>query len=297
MQSPDELLSILDLDRLEDNLFRGRSPRDEWQRVFGGQVLAQALIAAVRTIDGRAPHSLHAYFLRGGDPAVAIDYAVERVRDGRSFSTRRVVAWQHGAPIFVMTASFQVDEAGLGHELSPAEVAVGGATMADTPGPEDLPSIAELGRRWGWPVDPLVERFFGDEAPILVRPVDPARYLDRAPQRPVQRVWIRIAAALPDDPVLHRAALAYLSDLTILDTALAAYGRSAVESGMMLASLDHAMWLHRPARADAWLLYVQDSPFGGNARGFNRGSLFSRDGRLVASVAQEGVIRLSERRG
>jgi acyl-CoA thioesterase-2 len=295
MRDADELLEILDLETLEGNRFRGISPRDEWQRVFGGQVLAQALVAAERTIAGRPAHSLHAYFLRAGDPAVAIDYHVEAMRDGRSFSTRRIVAWQHGAPIFVMTASFHHDEDGLGHALAPDEVATGGTPFAAIPPPEDLPSIAEIARRSGHPVDPVVERFFGDDAPILVRPTDPARFFEPGPRTPVQRLWMKIAARLPETPSVHRAALAYLSDLTLLDTALIAYGRSAVEADMMLASLDHAMWLHAPVAADEWLLYVQDSPFGGNARSFNRGSLFDRRGRLVASVAQEGVIRFGFR--
>ena len=275
------LLAILDLETLEHNLFRGRSPQAGWQRVFGGQVIGQALVAAARTVEGRVAHSLHGYFLRPGDPAVPIIYEVDRIRDGRSFTTRRVVAIQHGAAIFSMAVSFQTEEDGLSHQ----------SEMPDVPAPEDLPGASELIARFTDQLPEGIRKYWERERPIEIRPVEVGRFLSREPGTPLQHVWMRATAALPDDTALHQCALAYASDFTLLDTALIAHGRILLDPQLMLASLDHAVWFHRPFRADDWLLYAQDSPAASGARGFCRGSVFTRDGTLVASVAQEGLIR------
>jgi acyl-CoA thioesterase-2 len=280
----DALVSLLDLEALEENLFRGRSPQSSWQRVFGGQVIGQALVAACRTVQDRAPHSLHAYFLRPGDPAIPIIYDVERVRDGGSFSTRRVKAIQHGQPIFVLSASFQKEEPGLAH----------GMPMPDVPKPEDLPPESALREKMMPLLPSAVRRYFEQERPIELRPVQYERWFTREPKPPVFHVWIRATGRLPDDPVLHQCVLAYASDMTLLDSTLIAHGRSVFEPGIQAASLDHALWFHRPFRADEWLLYAQDSPSSGGARGFARGSIFSRSGELIASVAQEGLVRQRE---
>jgi acyl-CoA thioesterase-2 len=277
----DELLSILDLEPLEHNLFRGLSPQVGWQRVFGGQVIGQALVAANRTVEGRPAHSLHAYFLRAGDPAVPIIYEVDRIRDGGSFSTRRVVAIQHGHAIFSMAASFHKQEEGLEHQIS----------MPDVPPPEDLPSEAELKQRLVDRLPEPVRAYWQHERPIEIRPVDLSRYLSPGTQAPSQQVWIRATGDLGDDLALHQCVLAYASDFTLLDTALIAHGRFVFDPTLMLASLDHAVWFHEPFRADDWLLYAQDSPSSGAGRAFCRGTLFTRDGRMVASTAQEGLIR------
>jgi acyl-CoA thioesterase II len=277
----DELLSILDLEPLEHNLYRGLSPQVGWQRVFGGQVIGQALVAANRTVEGRAAHSLHAYFLRAGDPAVPIIYEVDRIRDGGSFSTRRVVAIQHGHAIFSMAASFHKEEEGLEHQMA----------MPDVPPPEDLPSEAELKEKLIERVPAPVKAYWQAERPIEIRPVDLSRYFSRDKHGPSQLVWIKATGMLGDDPALHQCVLAYASDFTLLDTALIAHGRFVFDPHLMLASLDHAVWFHEPFRADEWLLYAQDSPSSGASRAFCRGTLFTRDGRLVASTAQEGLVR------
>jgi acyl-CoA thioesterase II len=279
----DDLLAILDLEQLEHNLFRGSSPQVGWQRVFGGQVIGQALVAACRTVDtqSRPPHSLHAYFLLPGDPKVPIVYEVDRIRDGKSFTTRRVVAVQHGAAIFSMSASFHVAETGFEHA----------AAMPSVPGPEDLPSEQEI-RSGVLPVMPdPVRAYFERERPIELRPVEYTRYLARQPMEPKFNVWIRATGRLPDDPAIHQCVLAYASDMTLLDSSLIAHGRTVFERSIQAASLDHALWIHRPFRADEWLLYSQESPSTSGALGFARGLIFSRDGTLVASVAQEGLIR------
>jgi acyl-CoA thioesterase-2 len=276
------LLSILDLEQLEENLFRGLSPQVGWQRVFGGQVIGQALVAAARTVEGRGAHSLHAYFMREGDPAVPIIYNVDRIRDGKSFTTRRVVAIQHGAAIFSMSVSFQVTEQGLDHQI----------TMPTVPPPEELPSEEELKAAYLHNAPEGVRRYWERPRPIELRPVDLRHFLSREKLEPLQYVWVRATGTLPDDPDIHRCVLAYASDMTLLDTALFAHGRMIFDPDLQAASLDHALWFHRPFRADEWLLYAEDSPSASGARGFNRGSLFSRDGRLVASVAQEGLIRV-----
>jgi acyl-CoA thioesterase II len=279
----DELLSILNLEPLEHNLFRGRSPQSGWQRVFGGQVVGQALVAASRTVEGRHPHSLHAYFLQAGDPSVPILYEVDRIRDGRSFTTRRVLAIQHGRAIFSMSASFHSEEQGFEHA----------AIMPDVPMPEDLPGEEAI-RSGVVPLMPdPVRRYYEQERPIELKPVEYSRYLSREPQPPKFHVWIRTTAPLPDDPAVHQSVLAYASDMTLLDSSLIAHGHTVFERSIQAASLDHALWFHRPFRADDWLLYAQDSPSAAGARGFSRGSIFTRNGVLVASVAQEGLIRQS----
>jgi acyl-CoA thioesterase-2 len=277
-----DLLEILDLEPLEVNLFRGRSPQSGWQRVFGGQVIGQALVAAVRTVNGRQPHSLHAYFLLPGDPKVPIIYDVDRIRDGKSFTTRRVTARQHGHPIFSMLVSFHADEPGLDHQVR----------MPDVPPPESLPNESEARKHILSTMPEPVRKYYERERPIELRPVEYDRYLGKKYPDGRFNVWIRTTGKLPDDPAIHQCVLAYASDFTLLDTALVPLGRSLFEKEFMAASLDHAMWLHRPFRADEWLLYAQDTPNLHGSRGFSRGLIFARDGTLVASVAQEGLVRL-----
>ena len=276
-----DLLDVLDLEQLEENLFRGRSPQVGWQRVFGGQVIGQALVAACRTVEGRPPHSLHAYFLLPGDPKIPIIYDVDRIRDGKSFATRRVLARQHGHAIFAMSVSFHADESGLAHQ----------AKMPDVPRPEELPSENEIKER----VLPLmpdpVRRYYERERPIELRPVEYGRYMGKKSEDAKFNVWIRTTGRLPDDPAIHRCVLAYASDMMLLDTALVPHGRTVFEKTIMAASLDHALWFHRPFRADDWLLYAQESPNLHGGRGFARGLIFASDGTLVASVAQEGLLR------
>jgi len=277
-----QMLEVLDLERLEVNLFRGRSPQDRWQRVFGGQVIGQALVAACRTVEGRAPHSLHAYFLIGGDPKVPIIYEVDRIRDGKSFTTRRVVAIQHGQAIFTLMVSFHNDEPGLAHQ----------APMPDVPDPEKLPTEADVRAKVLPHMPEPVRRYYERERPIELRPVQYDRYLGKKYEDGKFSVWIRATSRLPDDPAIHQCVLAYASDMSLLDTSLVPHGRSLFEKEFMGASLDHALWLHRPFRADDWLLYTQESPNLMGSRGFARGLIFTRDGTLVASVAQEGLVRL-----
>lgn len=279
-----ELLTHLDLETLEVDLYRGHSPKVGWQRVFGGLVVAQALVAIQRTVPGMPPHSLHGYFILPGDPAAPIVYRVERLRDGRSFATRRCSAIQHGKTIFTLAASFHREEEGLSHQFA----------MPDVAAPENLPTFAAVLDTLGDALPPSVRRYFERERPIELRPVDMRRYVPArgGVGQPAQQVWIRAVSRLPDDPEVHRAVLAYLSDMTLLDTALAAHGRSVFDPTIQGASLDHALWFHRPFRADEWLLYVQDSPSTSGALGLTRGQIFSREGSLVASVSQEGLIRI-----
>lgn len=277
------LISILALEPLEDNLFRGKRSSEGWQRIYGGQVLGQALAAAVQTVEPeRAIHSLHGYFLLAGDPAREIVYEVERIRDGGSFATRRVKAIQHGRAIFTMNASFHRQEEGLSHQ----------SAMPAAPQPEDLPSACALVSDLLGDLPEAMRRYWQRERPIEMRIVDPSRYLSREPKSPEQMIWLRASGALPDDARVHQAVLAYASDFTLLDTALIAHGKLLFDNDIQLASLDHAMWFHQPFRADDWLLYVQDSPSASGARGFCRGQVFARDGRLIASTAQEGLMRL-----
>ena len=277
----DELIQILDLEELELNLFRGRSPQEERQRVFGGQVAGQALVAAGRTVEDRSVHSLHSYFLRPGDPNVPIIYQVDRLRDGRSFCARRVTAIQHGRAIFALAASFQAHEESLEHQAP---------MPADTPSPDELPTFAErIQERLdaGEKEEPWMRR----PRPIDTRMVEPMDYTGRERQEPSARVWIRANGKLPDDPVLHTCVVAYASDMTLLDTAARPHP-IAFDEKLQLASLDHAMWFHRPFRADEWLLYAQESPNMSNARGFTTARFFTTDGRLAVSVAQEGLFRV-----
>jgi acyl-CoA thioesterase II len=276
------VLAILDLEPLEVNLFRGRSPQSRWQRVFGGQVIGQALVAACRTVEGRRPHSLHAYFLLPGDPKVPIIYEVDRIRDGGSFTTRRVVAIQHGRAIFSMSASFHEDEPGLDHQVA----------MPEVPPPENLPNESELRQRALGTMPEAIRRYYERERPIDLRPVEFTRYTGEKFDNGRFHVWIRATGQLPDDPAIHQCVLAYASDMTLLDTTLVPHGRTLFEPDFMAASLDHALWFHRPFRADDWLLYAQDSPNLSGSCGFARGLIFARDGTLVASVAQEGLVRL-----
>jgi acyl-CoA thioesterase-2 len=277
-----DLLRQFELERLEVNLFRGESRDIGSPQVFGGQVLGQALMAAYATIESRAVHSLHAYFLRRGDFNAPIVYHVDRSRDGGSFSTRRVVAIQHGEQIFNFAASFQAPEDGLDHQ----------SAMPSVPPPDGLPDLrrppAEI-------LDRLPERtrrMMSREWPFEFRAVEPIDYLDPTARAPVQHVWLRAIDRLPDDESLHRCLLAYVSDFNLLNTATLPHATSYHTGRLMMASIDHAMWFHRAVRVDEWLLYASDSPSASGARGFARGSLFTPDGRLVASTAQEGLVRV-----
>jgi acyl-CoA thioesterase-2 len=277
-----ELVSLLDLEVIDVNLFRGTQPDTRLQRVFGGQVAAQALVAGVRTVEpGLSVHSLHSYFLRPGDVSVPIVYDVERMRDGRSFSTRRVVARQHGRPIYFMTLSCQVQEDGFEHQ----------DVMPDVPSPEDSRELSDVFRRhspehaerWLAEWSALDFRLVGDSRPggELPSEVHPAR----------SRLWTRVSGPLDDDPLTHRAAFTYLSDMTLLGSALVPHGVPISSPSLQSASLDHTIWFHRPFRADDWLFYDQVSPSASGARGLAIGRVFAEDGRLVATVAQEGLIR------
>lgn len=279
----DELLSILDLEQLEHNLFRGRSPESDWQRVFGGQTIAQALVAAQRTVEpDRHVHSLHGYFMRPGDTKLPIVYEVDRIRDGGSFTTRRVVAIQHGHAIFSLEASFQHDEEGLEHQVP---------MPLDVPEPDTLMSQKELIGRFGENVPEGIRRYWERPRPVEMKPVMLKHYTSREKLEPKQNIWIRTSGPVPADRALQSAVLAYLSDMTLLDTSTFAHGRAVFDRDIQAASLDHAMWFHRPNALDNWILYTQDSPSTQGARGFTRGALFARDGTLIASVAQEGSVR------
>jgi len=277
----EELLGLFRLERLEDNLFRGPSREISGDRVFGGQVLGQALTAASRTVEGGVAHSLHAYFLRAGDPDVPIIYDVDRSRDGRSFTNRRVVAIQHGRPILNMAASFQSPEEGHEHQSS----------MPDVPAPESLqPMHLELAQCEKLP--DKVRRLIEHQRPFEFRPVEPVDLLHPEARSPQQSIWFRTVAPVPDDDHLNRCMLAYVSDYNLLPTASRPHSISLIQGNLQMASLDHAMWFHRTPRIDDWMLYVIDSPSASGARGFARGAIYSRAGTLVASTAQEGVIRV-----
>ena len=279
-----ELLSILDLEKLEHNLYRGRSPKLDWQRVFGGQTIAQALVAAQRTVNpDRHVHSLHGYFMRPGDTKVPIIYEVDRIRDGGSFTTRRVVAIQHGHAIFSLEASFQVEEQGLEHQVP---------MPLNVPAPDTLMTQQELIGKFGDAVPEGIKRYWERDRPIDMKPVMLKHYTSREKLAPEQNIWIRTAGPVPADRATQAAVLAYLSDMTLLDTSTFAHGRAVFDPDIQAASLDHAMWFHRPHRLDDWILYTQDSPSSQGSRGFTRGALYGRDGTLIASVAQEGLIRL-----
>lgn len=278
----DALLKLLQSNQVEDDHFLGESHDLGFPQVFGGQVLGQALYAACRTVDqGWLPHSLHAYFLRPGLPNARILYEVDRIRDGRSFATRRVVARQRRKAIFNLAASFQVAEQGFDHQDA----------MPDVPGPEGVPSEVERIRAFADRLPSRVRDIWTRDHPIEIRVVDPIAYPNPAPRAPVRHAWLRAAGTVPDDPVLHRCLLAYASDFQLLGTCLQPHGKTFMSKGMKVASLDHALWFHRAFRMDEWLLYTMASPSASGARGLNRGSFYTRAGTLVASVAQEGLIR------
>ncbi|MBT1516666.1 acyl-CoA thioesterase II [Bradyrhizobium sp. SRL28] len=273
-----DLLAILNLERIEMNLFRGNSLNTSSQRVFGGQVIGQAMVAACRTVEGRLPHSLHCYFIRPGAPQVPIIYEVERLRDGKSYSTRRVTAIQHGNAILSMMASFHAEEQGTFDHQD---------TIPEVPPPERL-TVEELSKQ---PMLPETPEFIRRHYALELRPVEIGRYFGQKFDDGRIHIWIKAAAKLPDDPALHMCALAYASDYSLLDSVMARYGYTPFDKRMMAASLDHVMWFHRPFRADEWLLYAHDSPSAQAGRGLTRGLIFKPDGALVASVAQEGSVR------
>lgn len=277
-----ELIDLLALERIEQNLFRGQSQDLGWGRVFGGQVLGQALSAAVQTVPPeRVVHSLHGYFLRPGAVDRPIVYDVERIRDGGSFTTRRVKAIQNGEAIFSLSASFQVEEAGFDHQDE----------MPEVPPPEDLLSERELALKVVDRLPPSMRAQAIADRPIEARPVTPENPLAPTAAPPSRAVWYRVARRLPDDPGLHRYLLAYASDFYLVGTSMMPHGVTWLSPGMQVASIDHAMWFHRPFRMDEWILHVMESPSASGARGLARGRFFTRDGRLVASTAQEGLTR------
>jgi acyl-CoA thioesterase-2 len=276
------LLELLDLEEIDPNIFRGRNERAQRERLFGGQVAAQALAAAGRTVTGRVAHSLHAYFLRPGDPKVPVLYTVDRIRDGQSFTTRSIVAIQRGQAIFNMSVSFQVVEAGYEHQQ---------LEMPKAPPPESLPGWAERAEQAKHLLPKESFTWVRDDRPIDLRHVEAPTFLGGKARRGGNLVWFRATSRLPEDPFLHQCVLAYASDMSLLDTVVLPHGRSGPLGPVMMASLDHAIWFHRAMRADEWLLYQQDSPAAAGARGFARGSIFTREGVLVASVAQEGLMR------
>ena len=278
----DDLVELLDLEAIEVNIFRGNSPDENRQRVFGGQVAGQALVAAARTIDeaGRLVHSLHAYFLRPGDPTVPILYEVDRIRDGRSFSTRRVVAIQHGRAIFNLQASFHDAEPGPDHQLP---------MPAGMPDPIQLPDF----RTRMAPYAEQIGDWYDRPRPIDLRYVNGDPVSRKAQPATTQQVWLRADGALPDDPVLHACVVTYASDMTLLDTTILPFALGWDSPGMQMASVDHAMWFHRPFRADEWLLYDQEAVSTSSARGMAHGSSFTSDGRLAVSVVQEGLTRIT----
>ncbi len=277
-----DLVKLLDLEPLEVNLFRGESRDIGSPQVFGGQVLGQALTAAASTVEGRIVHSLHAYFLRRGDFNSPIVYQVDRSLDGHAFCNRRVVAIQNGTPIFNMAASFQIVEEGFDHQIE----------MPSVPAPETLPDSSRPPQEMLACLPEGVRRFLERPRPFEFRLVQPMEFLSPRKAAPARQVWFRAVDRLPDDEGLHRRLLAYLSDYFLLDTATLPHGLPSFSGKLVMASIDHAMWFHRPMRVDEWLLYAVESPSASGARGFARAGVYSRDGRLVASTAQEGLVRL-----
>ncbi len=277
-----DLLALLDLEQIEFNIYRGTNRDIGSGRVFGGQVLAQGLVAAQRTVpEERTAHSLHGYFILPGDLNVPIVYFVDRLRDGKSFTTRRVTAIQHGRAIFNISVSFQVHEQGLEHQT----------TMPDVPPPESLKPEIDIIRAGAHAAPAAIRNVITQDRPFDFRIVEDIDPFDPKVQPPVRHMWVRAFGRMPDEPLAHQAVLAYASDYGLLGTALQPHGRSYRRPDIQVASLDHSLWLHRPARCDEWLLFVMDSPIATGARGFSRGTIFTRDGRLVASVAQEGLTR------
>jgi len=279
-----ELLELLNLERIEMNLFRGFSPDDGVKRVFGGQVIGQALVAAYRTVENRLCHSLHAYFIRPGDPNVPILYEVDRARDGRSFTTRRVVAIQHGEQIFNLAASFHVPETGFTHQ----------SPMPATKTPDELLSEDQLRAMAKDHIPKEYAKQFARPRPIELKPVDPRAMISPEKTTAVKQMWMRARGRIGEDQALQQCVLAYASDMGILDTATKPHGVNWFTGGVQMASLDHAMWFHEPFDMEDWLLYSMDSPSASGARGFTRGEVFTRDGKLVASVTQEGLMRPRE---
>ena len=279
-----DLIRLLELERIEDNIFRGDSRDIGSAQVFGGQVLGQALSAAQHTVEGRIAHSLHAYFLRRGDMQAPIIYEVDRARDGGSFSTRRVVAIQHGRPIFNLAASFQIVEPGIEHQ----------AAMPDVPGPDGLPDIAAVADTVSDRLPQKMRRFLTDKRPFEFRPVGTPHFIDPKPQQPSKAIWIKAVDELPASLALHQNLLAYVSDYELLGTATLPHGLPFGRGRVIMASLDHALWFHHPVKVDDWFLYSMDSPSACGARGFARGQIFAQDGKLLASTAQEGLVRMVE---
>ena len=280
------LLSILDLEKIDQNLFRGQSGNSRWQRVFGGHVIAQALVAAHRSVaPDRFIHSLHAYFIRPGDPERPIIYEVEPLRDGRSFSVRRVVAKQNGVAILSFSSSFQVDEPGLDYQRPMPK---------NLPQPETLSGEHAIDQAILESAPENIRNYWNEQRPFLIRPIDLEDYLTRDKHQPVQRCWFKLNGKVASTRSLNSALLAYLSDMTLLDTSLIVHGLSIFTPGLIPASLDHSMWFHRPFSLDDWMLYDIESPNTHGARGLSEGYIYTRDGKLIASVAQEGLIRLVE---
>lgn len=288
--SVEELLEYLNLETLDVNLFRGKSPAGGWGRVFGGQVIAQSLVAAQRTMgdldENRICHSLHCYFLRGGDPRTPIIYRVMRSRDGGSFSSRRVIATQNAKEIFHFSASFQKEEKGLEHHFP----------MPNVPGPEELPTENEMRAQAMDKIPEELRSNFLRDRPIDLRYVSHRGFIDPKPTMAPQYIWFRAKTKIDSDDInVHQSVLSYASDMSLLDTGLAPHGTSFLNETIQMASLDHAMWFHHSFRADGWLLYAQDSPISSNARGYNRGLIYTQEGRLVVSAVQEGLMRVKTR--
>ena len=278
----EDLVHLLELERIETNIFRGASRDIGSPQVFGGQVLGQALSAAQHTVEGRVAHSLHAYFLRRGDINAPIIYEVERARDGGSFSARRVVAIQHGRPILNLAASFQAPEDGIDHQVD----------MPDVPPPDGLRDFKQVAADMLDKMPVKLRRFMTDQRPFDFRPVEPDNLFSAKELPPVKNIWIRAVDALPDEVALHQNILAYVSDFELLATATLPHAISLTQGNILMASIDHALWFHRPFRVDDWLLYSMESPTATGVRGFSRGHFFTADGRLVASVSQEGLVRI-----
>jgi acyl-CoA thioesterase-2 len=281
MPKSESLVETLALERIEVNLFRGLAPRDDGPRIFGGLVIAQALLAAYATVENSLCHSIHCYFLRPGDPTIPILYEVDRARDGRSFTSRRVTAIQHGEQIFNLAGSFQHPEEGFEHQ----------DPMPAVPAPQELADESELRRKLIARLPPLVRQMAERPRPIEMRPVDPSNFMASKSAPPFQNVWMRAAEPIGEDPVFNQAVLAYASDMSFLSTSMRPHGMSWQTRGLQTASIDHAIWFHRPSQFNDWHLYAQKSPSASGSRGFNLGEIYSQDGRLVASAAQEGLMR------
>lgn len=281
MARAETLIETLALERIEVNLFRGLAPRDQGPRIFGGLVIGQALLAGYGTVENSVCHSIHCYFLRPGDPQVPILYEVDRARDGRTFTARRVTAIQHGEQIFNLAASFAHPETGFEHQ----------DPMPEVPGPEELKEESELRRSAMEKLPPLMRQMAERPRPIEMRPIGPINFADTAPGPPAQNIWMRSSTPIGDDVVFNQAALAYASDMSFLSTSMRPHGLGWQTPGLQTASIDHAIWFHRPCNFNEWHLYAQRSPSAFGSRGFNLGEVYSRDGRLVASTAQEGLMR------